>query len=156
MGRKQVVLDRDTGRSKGFGFVEMGSDQEAKAAIASLNGRNLTEMLAILDAPSPPRLTLLCSAFFRDHNKELWEETLSEFRDRGQRVAAARTHAKVITLDLVSGAKLALEGSANLRSNGNREQFLLVNDAGLHDWHAAWIDDLVTQQEGEADADGKG
>ena len=29
----QVINDRDTGRSKGFGFVEMGSDQEAKAAI---------------------------------------------------------------------------------------------------------------------------
>src|SRR5919202_633958 len=34
----QVIMDRDTGRSKGFGFVEMGSDQEAQAAIAALNG----------------------------------------------------------------------------------------------------------------------
>jgi len=32
-------MDRDTGRSKGFGFVEMGSDGEAAAAIAALNGR---------------------------------------------------------------------------------------------------------------------
>jgi RNA recognition motif-containing protein len=36
----QVVMDRDTGRSKGFGFVEMGSDQEAQAAIAALNGQD--------------------------------------------------------------------------------------------------------------------
>jgi RNA recognition motif-containing protein len=36
----QVITDRDTGRSKGFGFVEMGSDHEAQAAIAALNGRN--------------------------------------------------------------------------------------------------------------------
>jgi cold-inducible RNA-binding protein len=34
----QVIMDRDTGRSKGFGFVEMGSDQEAQAAIGALNG----------------------------------------------------------------------------------------------------------------------
>jgi RNA recognition motif-containing protein len=34
----QVIMDRDTGRSKGFGFVEMGSDQEAQAAIQALNG----------------------------------------------------------------------------------------------------------------------
>jgi RNA recognition motif-containing protein len=34
----QVIMDRDTGRSKGFGFVEMGSDSEAQAAIAALNG----------------------------------------------------------------------------------------------------------------------
>jgi RNA recognition motif-containing protein len=34
----QVIMDRDTGRSKGFGFVEMGSDAEAQAAIDALNG----------------------------------------------------------------------------------------------------------------------
>ena len=35
----QIITDRDTGRSKGFGFVEMGSDTEAQAAIAALNGQ---------------------------------------------------------------------------------------------------------------------
>ncbi|MDM7914282.1 MAG: RNA recognition motif domain-containing protein [Candidatus Eisenbacteria bacterium] len=35
----QVVMDRDTGRSKGFGFVEMGSDEEAQGAISALNGQ---------------------------------------------------------------------------------------------------------------------
>ena len=37
----QVIMDRDTGRSKGFGFVEMGSDQEAQAAIAALSGKEV-------------------------------------------------------------------------------------------------------------------
>ena len=35
----EVIADRDTGRSKGFGFVQMGSDDEAQAAIAALNGQ---------------------------------------------------------------------------------------------------------------------
>ncbi len=35
----QVITDRDTGRSKGFGFVEMGTDEEAQAAISALNGQ---------------------------------------------------------------------------------------------------------------------
>jgi RNA recognition motif-containing protein len=35
----QVIMDRDTGRSKGFGFVEMKTDQEAQTAIAALNGQ---------------------------------------------------------------------------------------------------------------------
>src|SRR5947207_7319864 len=35
----QVIMDRDTGRSKGFGFVEMGNDAEAQAAIKALNGQ---------------------------------------------------------------------------------------------------------------------
>ena len=37
----QVIMDRDTGRSKGFGFVEMGSDAEAQAAIAGMNGKQI-------------------------------------------------------------------------------------------------------------------
>lgn len=37
----QIIIDRDTGRSKGFGFVEMGSDQEAQAAITALNGKEM-------------------------------------------------------------------------------------------------------------------
>ncbi len=37
----QVIMDRDTGRSKGFGFVEMGSDEEAQAAIAAMNGKEI-------------------------------------------------------------------------------------------------------------------
>src|SRR6516165_6373724 len=37
----QVIMDRDTGRSKGFGFVEMGSDQEAQTAIAAMNGKDV-------------------------------------------------------------------------------------------------------------------
>jgi RNA recognition motif-containing protein len=35
----EVIADRDTGRSKGFGFVEMGTDEEAQAAISALNGQ---------------------------------------------------------------------------------------------------------------------
>jgi RNA recognition motif-containing protein len=37
----QVIIDRDTGRSKGFGFVEMGNDSEAQAAIADMNGKEV-------------------------------------------------------------------------------------------------------------------
>lgn len=36
-----VITDRDSGRSKGFGFVEMSSDEEAKKAIDELNGKEL-------------------------------------------------------------------------------------------------------------------
>jgi RNA recognition motif-containing protein len=37
----EVIMDRDSGRSKGFGFVEMGSDEEAQAAITALSGHEL-------------------------------------------------------------------------------------------------------------------
>lgn len=38
-----IINDRDTGRSKGFGFIEMSDDQEAKAAIAGLDGKDLDD-----------------------------------------------------------------------------------------------------------------
>ena len=37
----KVMMERDTGRSKGFGFVEMGNDAEAQAAIGGMNGQSL-------------------------------------------------------------------------------------------------------------------
>src|ERR1700758_646109 len=37
----EIIEDRETGRSKGFGFVEMGSDQEAQAAITAFNGKEV-------------------------------------------------------------------------------------------------------------------
>ena len=37
----EIISDRETGRSKGFGFVQMGSDAEAQAAIAALNGQQV-------------------------------------------------------------------------------------------------------------------
>ena len=56
----KVMMERDTGRSKGFGFVEMGSDAEAQAAIAAMNGqqyggRGLVVNEARPMEPRPPR-----------------------------------------------------------------------------------------------------
>jgi hypothetical protein len=135
----------------------LGTVDAMRIATLSYNGRNLAEMVRLLDSEAVRRLTLLCSSFFRDHNGDLWEETLEEFRSRGQRAAAARSHAKVVTFAFASGRRLTAEGSANLRSNGNREQLLLADGAGLHDWHAGWIDALVAQHEGdEGDSPGAG
>lgn len=53
----QVVMDRDSGRSRGFGFVEMPNDAEARAAISALNGSDLGgRALTVNEArPRPPR-----------------------------------------------------------------------------------------------------
>jgi RNA recognition motif-containing protein len=53
----KIITDRDTGRSKGFGFVEMGSDQEAAAAIQKFNGTEMDgRALTVNEArPMEPR-----------------------------------------------------------------------------------------------------
>jgi RNA recognition motif-containing protein len=50
----QVIMDRETGRSKGFGFVEMGNDQDAQNAIKALNGQQ-TEGRALTVNEARPR-----------------------------------------------------------------------------------------------------
>ena len=56
----KVMMERDTGRSKGFGFVEMGSDAEAQAAIAGLHGKDMGGRALVVNEarpmePRPPR-----------------------------------------------------------------------------------------------------
>lgn len=49
----KVMMDRDTGRSKGFGFVEMGSDAEAQSAINGMNGQSLAGRAIVVNEARP-------------------------------------------------------------------------------------------------------
>ena len=49
----KVMMDRETGRSKGFGFVEMGSDAEAQAAINGMNGQALDGRAIVVNEARP-------------------------------------------------------------------------------------------------------
>src|SRR3954451_21880171 len=49
----EVISDRETGRSKGFGFVQMGSDQEAQAAIDALNGQQVDGRALTVNVAKP-------------------------------------------------------------------------------------------------------
>ena len=50
----QVIMDRDTGRSKGFGFVEMDSGEAAQAAITALNGQDVNGRALTVNEARPP------------------------------------------------------------------------------------------------------
>jgi hypothetical protein len=129
-------------------LTRRGPAAHLRIATLSFNGRNVQRMKAWTEGGAAPRLTLLCAAFFRTHYPDLFEEVRGILRPP-HRLAASRNHCKVVCFDMADGGKLALEGSANLRTNSNREQFALFHDAGLHDWHAAWIDEEVTKHEGD-------
>jgi cold-inducible RNA-binding protein len=50
-----LITDRDTGRPKGFAFVEMATDQAAQAAISALNGKSIDDREIKVDKANPPR-----------------------------------------------------------------------------------------------------
>jgi len=130
-----------------------GRCETARVATLGYNRRNFRMMLEWLDSGKVGSLWLLASIFFRSHNGDLWAETVEEFHRRGQRAVCCPSHCKVMALAFADGSRFAIEGSANLCSNGSaREQFAVVHDAELTAWHAAWIEGVVTKYEGTADA----
>ncbi len=133
---------------------KIGRCDRMMVATLGYNARNLRMMLGWLDSGAVRSLSLVASLFYRSHNGSDWQRTLEEFRARGQRAACCHSHAKVVTMQFATGERFSIEGSANLCGNGSgREQFALIHDAGLHDFHASWIEALVDKHEGRADAD---
>jgi hypothetical protein len=131
-----------------------GTCQYLRLATLSFNNRNTGEMTALLQSGRVATLTLLCSLFFRDHSAKEFAEARRQadlFPGRWA-LAAARNHAKIVCMDFGT-RKVVAEGSANLRSNGNCENLMVVQDDGLHDWHAQWIDDMVAKYVHEEDQD---
>ena len=53
VNRASVVTDRETGRSRGFGFLEMADDEEASAAIEALNGSTLGDRTLVVNVARP-------------------------------------------------------------------------------------------------------
>jgi hypothetical protein len=118
-----------------------------RIATLSLSRRNVQEMVSLFDQSKVRQLDLLTSDFFRKHDDDIFAELVQEFHSRGQRVAAARSHCKIVTARLEDGQHYVLEGSANLRTNSNQEQFCLSRDPLLHGWYDVWLSDMVQMYE---------
>jgi hypothetical protein len=117
-----------------------------RIATLSFGPKNTQEMARWLDEGLVRRLTLLCADFMAKASPKVFQGAVAELAEqRGQVVGSARCHAKVVTLAFADGMRLSFEGSANLRTNRNLENLAVVNDPGLHDWHAAWIDRKVNE-----------
>src|SRR5262249_18344945 len=133
-------------------LAKLGKCDRLRVATLGYNAKNLRTLLGWLDAGRVGELTLPASIFFRSHNGAFADDTLAECRRGTQRAGCCQWHAKVIALAFAAGERLSVEGSDNLCGNGSGgEQFALINDGGLHDWHARWIEATVTKHEGQAD-----
>jgi hypothetical protein len=118
-----------------------------RIATLSLSKRNVSELAGLLDSKTVGRVTVVTSDFQREHDADIFAELTCEMGSRGQRVAAARSHCKIVLMEMADGRKYVIEGSANLRTSRNEEQFCMSQDAALHDFYAAWHDDTVNEHE---------
>lgn len=109
-------------------------------ATLGFNKDNAVELANLLDAGRIKRVRFVCSVYFRDATRDIFEFLAAELQARGQELLAMRNHAKLLLFRLEDGRSYVVESSANLRSCRNVEQFALSHDAGLFDFHVAWMD----------------
>lgn len=109
-------------------------------ATLSFNKQNAADLLNLLDDGQIRRVGLLVSYYFKSTSRPLYDALVPQLRERGQKVLAMRTHAKIILARMEDGSKYVAESSANLRSSVNVEQFVLTQCPDLYDFHHGWIE----------------
>lgn len=109
-------------------------------------GFNLDNVACIangMDQGKIGHVSLVCSHYFAKAEKASFAHLQAEIGGRGGRVAALRTHAKLILMEISDGRHFTIEGSGNLRSCRSIEQFCFTNDRDLLLFHRGWLDDYV-------------
>lgn len=89
------------------------------------------------------RCKVLVSGYFARIDSPEFQFMKTEIESRGGKVHAMGTHSKIILMEMTDGNCFTIEGSANLRSCGSIEQFVMTNDRGLLEFHRQWIADYV-------------
>lgn len=108
-------------------------------ATLSFSKANAAELLGLVDEGRVTRVGLLVSYFFKAQNRHLYDSLVPHLRERGHKVLAMRTHAKVILAKMVDGTCFSIRGSPNMRSCKNVEQLTMTNCPELYAYHHGWI-----------------
>jgi len=112
-------------------------------ATLGFNAKNTAELLKFLDDGRVGFCRFLCSCYFKDSSPAEFEQLREGLSARGMRAVAARTHAKILAMQLVDGRFIVVETSANLRSCRNIEQFCMTQSRELFEFHASWMDEIA-------------
>lgn len=114
--------------------------EDLHIATLSYGKQNAAEMLSLVDDGHIKRVSLIVSYYFKAQNRALYDTLVPPLRERGHRVLAMRNHAKLLLAKMADGAMFVVEGSANLRSCKNVEQFVLTQCADLYRFHRGWLE----------------
>ncbi len=119
-------------------------------ATLGFNERVTHELLELLDTGAVGEVAFVASCYFRSTSGELYGPLHRGLTERGQKCLAVRNHAKIVLFELSDGRRFVIESSANLRSCRNVEAFCLTHAVDLHEFHKAWLDDVIAAAEKEA------
>ncbi len=119
--------------------------RELNVATLGFNSRNAAELIALLDAGQVERCTFIASVYYKSNEPQVWDGLTTALTTRGQRILAARCHAKILLMQLTDGRHIVIESSANLRSCRNIEQCTITHDADLLRFHRAWMMQLLSK-----------
>lgn len=123
-----------------------------RLSIATLgfSAGNVTDLMALFDAEKIAAVEIVASVYFERQNPAEYRMMADGLAERGQRIAALRSHAKIIAMTLSDGKAFAVESSANLRSCRNIEQITIIHDAELYRFHAGWIAQVIDAAGGKS------
>jgi hypothetical protein len=116
-------------------------------ATLGFSASNASDLLSQIDAGRIRYVSIVASVYFQRQNPAEYKIMAEGLAERGQRIVAIRSHAKVITLALSDGRRFAIESSANLRSCRNIEQISFTQSPALHAFHAGWINEVISSAE---------
>ena len=119
-----------------------------RIATLGLSVHNAETLANLRETSMVDQITLLTSLYFREVNKDETFKTVMERLAGHAKLVVARSHVKIILIPTAT-ANWVMESSANLRSSDNLELMTIFNDKEIHDWHAAWIDEMAAREEHE-------
>jgi hypothetical protein len=96
-------------------------------------------ILDAIDSGDVGLVDFICTDYFERVDNEICRSFRLELTRRGCRFASAKSHAKIVLFRMDDGRCYTVEGSANIRSCRNVEQFAMTNDPALLAFHREWI-----------------
>lgn len=126
-------------------IAEPATIRRLDVATLGFSKKNVAELASLIDAKAVGEVWFVFSCYFRSSSESESQFLFEQLTPRGAHIAAIRSHAKLLVLELSDDRNIVIETSANLRSCRNIEQFTICDDRELLLFHRTWIETVVNE-----------
>jgi hypothetical protein len=120
--------------------------KEITISTLSISKENIDSLRNCLEMKQLLKLNLIVSDYFFVHNRENISYIYEELDiNNSFQLGVAGIHTKTVLIELVSGQKIVIHGSANLRSSASVEQIMIETDAYLYDFNYEWQCEILSK-----------